>query len=76
MIGIFVAIFVGGVVGWLAERFRLSFLGYPVAVGLGVGGAVLLLFAQMIFGVHLGFGRGLTAAIGAAALIFIANQRR
>ena len=74
--GLFSALLVGGGVGALAERLGLVRNGYVVSIALGVGGAMLLSFAQTILGISLGFGRGVTAAIGAGALLFLAKMRR
>lgn len=71
-----IAIILGGATGYVAERMGLARNGYVVSIVLGVGGAVVFWFAQAFFGLGLGFGRALTAIIGAAAMLALAGLRR
>lgn len=73
---ILLAMILGGVTGVLAERFGLVRNGYVVSVALGVGGAMMLWFAQAALGIGLGLGRAGTAVAGAALLLFLASLRR
>lgn len=75
-IGLFSALFVGAAVGALAERLGLTRNGYVVSIAIAVGGAIILTFSQVILGFGLGFGRGMTAAVGAGAALFLASMRR
>lgn len=76
MVFIFSSLLVGAAVGALAERLGLVRNGYVLSIIIGVGGAMVLSFGQYVLGFHLGFGRGMTAALGAGAALFIANMRR
>ncbi len=73
---IFVAVLLGGLTGFLAERFGLVRNGYVVSVTLGVGGATLAWFLQYALGVGFGFGRAMTSILGAAAMLLVAAMRR
>ena len=73
--GIFGAVLVGAIVGYASERMGFTRNGYIVSCALGVGGAVILLFAQYMFGFSLGFNRGLTSVIGAVAVLFLAGRQ-
>ncbi|MEM8751682.1 MAG: GlsB/YeaQ/YmgE family stress response membrane protein [Pseudomonadota bacterium] len=70
------AVILGGATGYVAERLGLARNGYVVSVVLGIGGAVVLWFAQAFFGVGLGLGRALTSIVGAAAVLILAGMRR
>ncbi len=74
--GIFSALFIGGLIGVLSEKLGLTRNGYIVSAALGIGGAMILVFGQLLFGFSLGFGRALTSAIGASAMLLIASMRR
>lgn len=76
------AIIVGGIAGWLAEKFMKSDMGLLMNILLGIIGAVLFNF---IFGSVLGLyaagasfslGYLLAGFIGACILIFIARAVR
>ncbi len=73
---IFVAVLLGGLTGFLAERFGLVRNGYVVSVTLGVGGATLAWFLQYALGVGFGLGRAMTSILGAAAMLLVAAMRR
>lgn len=70
------AIIIGALTGYMAERLGLTRNGVIVSVALGVGGAIILWFAQGFMGVGLGFGRAMTSFVGAAGLLFINSMRR
>ncbi len=74
--GVFSALILGGATGAAAERFGFTRNGYIVSMALGVGGAVILWFAQGFLGIGLGLGRAGTSIIGAVALLVIASLRR
>lgn len=70
------AIIIGALTGYFSERLGLTRNGAIVSIALGVGGAIILWFAQGFMGIGLGFGRAMTSFIGAAGLLFIASMRR
>ena len=74
--GIFSALFIGGLIGVLTEKLGLTRNGYIVSVALGIGGAMILTFGQLLLGFNFGFSRAVTSAIGAGGLLFIASMRR
>lgn len=73
---IFVSLILAGATGYVAEKYGFTRNGYIVSIALAIGGAMILFFAQYFFGIRLGFGRALTAIIGAAGMLFIASLRR
>ncbi len=73
---IFVAVLLGGLTGFLAERFGLTRNGYVVSVALGVGGATLAWFLQYFLGVGFGLSRAMTSILGAAAMLALTAFRR
>lgn len=73
---IFVAVLLGGLTGFLAERFGLVRNGYVVSVALGVGGATMAWFAQYALGLGFGFGRAMTSILGAGLMLLVAAMRR
>ncbi|MEO1491240.1 MAG: hypothetical protein AAFV19_03710 [Pseudomonadota bacterium] len=76
MFGLFGAVIIGGMTGFASERLNLTRNGIVVSAALGVGGAVALWFLQRILGLGLGFGTVLTAVIGAALILFLAQLRQ
>lgn len=72
----FGAVLIGGIIGYAAERMRLTQLGFVVAIAVGVGGAVILAVMQRVLGFNFGLGGGMTSVVGAVGLLFIANMRR
>lgn len=74
--GIFSALFVGGIVGVLAEKFGFARNGYIVSAALGIGGAMILTLGPFLLGFNLGYSRGVTSAVGAVALLVLASRRR
>ncbi|MEX2519409.1 MAG: hypothetical protein WD969_08780 [Paracoccaceae bacterium] len=73
---IFVAFLMGGLTGFLAERFGLVRNGYIVSIVLGVGGAMFAWFAQYFLGLGFGVGRAMTSILGAALMLLLAAMRR
>lgn len=76
MFHMFGAIIIGALTGYGSERLNLTRNGVIVSVALGVGGAIILWFAQGFIGVGLGLGRAMTSFVGAAGLLFINSMRR
>ena len=76
MVHMFGAIIIGALTGYISERLGLTRNGVIVSLALGVGGAIILWFAQGFMGIGLGFGRAMTSFIGAAGLLFIHSMRR
>ncbi len=70
------AIIIGALTGYMAERLSLTRNGVIVSVALGVGGAIILWFAQGFIGIGFGLGRAMTSFVGAAGLLFINSMRR
>ena len=71
-IGIIGAIIVGGLAGWIAEKFMKSDMGIVMNIILGIAGAVVL--NAVLAALDTGFGSGVfaylvTAVIGACLLI-------
>ncbi|MGB0410199.1 MAG: hypothetical protein ACPGFA_01320 [Pikeienuella sp.] len=73
---VFGAVLIGGIIGYVAERMRLTHLGFVVAVAVGVGGAVMLSVVNRLFGLNFGLSNGMMSVVGAGILLFIANMRR
>ncbi|MEM7269385.1 MAG: hypothetical protein AAF401_09040 [Pseudomonadota bacterium] len=72
----FGALVLGAATGAASERFGFTRNGYIISMALGIGGAMLLWFAQALLGLSLGLSRPLTSIVGAAALLFLNNVRR
>lgn len=72
----FSAMILGATVGAFAEYFGFTRNGYVVSVALGVGGAVILWFAQGLFGIAFGLGRAGVSILGAVAVLIFASRRR
>ena len=75
----FGSLMIGGVVGYLAEKWDLTHNGVLASIIIALGGVVLLFMVRVMF--HLSFGSpGLDAIVGAAgALVLVpteAAQRR
>ncbi len=71
-VGILTAIIIGGIAGWLAEKFMRSNMGLLMNIVLGIAGAVVL--NAILAALDTGFGTGIfaylvTAVIGACLLI-------
>lgn len=71
-VGILTAIIIGGIAGWLAEKFMRSDMGLLMNIVLGIAGAVVL--NAILAALDTGFGQGVfaylvTAVIGACLLI-------
>ena len=73
---IFGAVLIGGVIGYVAERMRLTRLGFVVAIATGVGGAVIMSLLNRLFGLNFGLHGGMVSILGSVILLFIANMRR
>lgn len=76
MVHMFGAIIIGALTGYISERMGLTRNGVIVSIALGVGGAIILWFAQGFMGVGLGLGRAMTSFVGAAGLLFFHSMRR
>lgn len=75
----FGSLMIGGIVGYLAEKWDLTHNGVLASIIIALGGVVLLFMVRVMF--HLSFGSpGLDAMVGAAgALVLVpteAAQRR
>ncbi len=70
------AIIIGALTGYVSERLGLTRNGAIVSIALGVGGAIILWFAQGFMGIGFGLGRAMTSFLGAAGLLFINSIRR
>ncbi|UOM35130.1 GlsB/YeaQ/YmgE family stress response membrane protein [Acuticoccus sp. I52.16.1] len=71
-VGILSAVIIGGIAGWLAEKFMRSDMGLLMNIVLGIAGAVVL--NAILAALDTGFGEGIfaylvTAVIGACLLI-------
>ena len=77
-IGWIAAIIIGGVAGWLAERFMKSDMGLLMNIVLGIVGAAIASAILSFFGIVLGGGFGYLIAgfIGACLLIWIVRAVR
>jgi len=72
--GFFGSLMIGGVVGYLSEKWDFTHNGVLASVVIALGGVVLLFMVRVMF--HLSFGSlGLDAIIGAAgALVLIPTE--
>jgi uncharacterized membrane protein YeaQ/YmgE (transglycosylase-associated protein family) len=72
-VGFFMAIIIGGIAGWLAEKFTSSNMGILANILMGIIGAVVGNWLAAQFNVPIyGFWRNLiSATLGAVLVIFI-----
>ncbi|MEM0989414.1 MAG: hypothetical protein AAGK00_11070 [Pseudomonadota bacterium] len=75
MIGLIGAVVIGGVLGWVAERYRWTRLGLVPAMTTAIGGAIVAYLVLLFFGIGL-YGRGFTAAAGAIVVLILAPRVR
>jgi uncharacterized membrane protein YeaQ/YmgE (transglycosylase-associated protein family) len=77
-IGWIAAIIIGGIAGWLAERFMQSQMGVLMNILLGIIGAAIASWLFSLLGVTFGGWLGYLVAgfVGACLLIFIARAIR
>ena len=77
-IGWIAAIIIGGIAGWLAERFMKSDMGLLMNIVLGIVGAAIASAILSIFGIVLGgwIGYLILGFIGACLLIWIVRMFR
>ncbi|PWW03901.1 putative membrane protein YeaQ/YmgE (transglycosylase-associated protein family) [Hoeflea marina] len=78
-VGFLGAIIVGGVAGWLAERFMRSNMGLLMNIILGIVGAALLNFLLGVLGIYTGTGLLvylIVGFVGACILIALARAIR
>ena len=77
-IGWIAAIIIGGIAGWLAERFMKSDTGLLMNIILGIVGAAIASSILSIFGIVLGgwIGYLILGFIGACLLIWIVRMVR
>ncbi|APH72561.1 GlsB/YeaQ/YmgE family stress response membrane protein [Aquibium oceanicum] len=77
-VGWIAAIIIGGIAGWLAEKFMKSNMGVLMNIILGIVGAIIANALLGIFGVALGgwIGYLIAGFIGACILIAIARMFR
>ncbi|WP_274628813.1 GlsB/YeaQ/YmgE family stress response membrane protein [Arvimicrobium flavum] len=78
-VGWIAAIIIGGLAGWLAEKFMESEMGLLMNIVLGIVGAVLLNALLGAIGINIGMGwiSYLVAGfIGGSLLIFVARALR
>jgi uncharacterized membrane protein YeaQ/YmgE (transglycosylase-associated protein family) len=77
-IGWIAAIIIGGIAGWLAEKFMKSDMGVIMNIILGIVGAIVANFILSLFGVALGGWLGYLIAgfVGACILIALARMIR
>ena len=77
-IGWIAAIIVGGIAGWLAERFMKSDMGLLMNIVLGIVGAAIASAILSYFGIVLGgwIGYLIVGVIGACLLIWIVRALR
>ncbi len=75
-VGLLGAIIVGGIAGWLAERFMRSDMGLLMNIILGIIGAALLNFLLGVLGIYTGTGLLVYLIVGfVGACILIALAR-
>ena len=77
--GLIGAIIVGGLAGWLAEKFMKSDMGLFMNIVLGIVGAAVLIFGLSLMGIYTGTGvliYLIVGFIGACLLIVIARAVR
>jgi hypothetical protein len=66
----FGSLMIGGLVGWLSEKWGLTRNGVLASVIIALGGVILLFMARVMF--HLSFGSpGLDAIIGGAGALLL-----
>ena len=72
-VGWIAAIIIGGVAGWLAEKFMKSEMGLVMNIVLGIIGAAVASAILSFLGVHLGgwIGYLIAGFIGAVLLIWV-----
>lgn len=77
-IGWIAAIIIGGIAGWLAEKFMKSDMGIFMNIILGIVGAIVANAILSLFGVVLGgwIGYLIAGFIGACILIAVARAFR
>ena len=78
-VGLITAIIVGGIAGWVAEKFMKSDMGLFMNIILGIAGAFVLNLILGLLGVGVGGGiivYFIVAVIGACLLIFLVRQIR
>ena len=77
-VGWIAAIIIGGIAGWLAERFTKSNMGLVMNIVLGIVGAAIASAILSFFGIHLGgwIGYLVSGFIGAVLLIWIVRMIR
>jgi uncharacterized membrane protein YeaQ/YmgE (transglycosylase-associated protein family) len=77
-VGWIAAIIIGGIAGWLAERFMKSDMGLLMNIVLGIVGAAIASAILSIFGIALGGWMGylILGFIGACLLIWIVRMVR
>lgn len=77
-IGWIAAIIIGGIAGWLAEKFMKSDMGVIMNIILGIVGAIVANFILSLFGIALGGWLGYLIAgfVGACILIALARMIR
>ena len=78
-VGLLGAIIIGGLAGWLAERFMRSNMGLLMNIVLGIVGAALLNFLLGVLGIYTGTGLLvylIVGFIGACILIALARAIR
>lgn len=75
-VGLLGAIIVGGLAGWLAERFMRSNMGLLMNIILGIVGAAALNFLLGVLGIYTGTGLLvylIVGFVGACLLIYLAR---
>jgi uncharacterized membrane protein YeaQ/YmgE (transglycosylase-associated protein family) len=78
-VGWIAAIIIGGIAGWLAERFMKSDMGLLMNIVLGIVGAAIASAILSVFGIALGGGwivYLILGFIGACLLIWIVRMVR
>jgi uncharacterized membrane protein YeaQ/YmgE (transglycosylase-associated protein family) len=77
-VGWIAAIIIGGIAGWLAERFMKRNMGLIKNIVLGIVGAAVASAILSYFGIHLGgwIGYLVSGFIGAALLIWLVRVIR
>ncbi len=70
----FGALMIGGIVGYLAEKWDLAHNGVLASIVIALGGVILLFMVRVMFGLSFG-APGIDAIVGAAgALILIPTE--
>jgi uncharacterized membrane protein YeaQ/YmgE (transglycosylase-associated protein family) len=77
-VGWIAAIIIGGIAGWLAERFMKSNMGMIMNIVLGIVGAAIASAILSFVGIHMGgwIGYLISGFIGAVLLIWIVRMIR